>query len=313
VQMEAIAALGRLRDARGVPPLAGLLGDEDAAAAGLAASALVRIAMSGAAEREAVLAAVRPRAEARATAAVHRTLGAIGRAEDVPAVLAGVRAAGAPERAAAVAALGTFAQRAVLPAEAGAALLEALADPGWTVRAAAARGILDAARGGAGAEALRERAAPRLVKLLRDPEHAVRAAAAEALGACGGPGRTEELAALALDPEAPPVVAAAALRALAVLGPVPREAIERALRHPDPEVVKAAVLGAARVEGAEGARLLRGAAASPRWDVRRAAAEAIRDRADPALLPDAERLAASDPDPLVARAVAEAARVHGGR
>jgi HEAT repeat protein len=312
VQMEAIAALGRLRDARGVPPLAGLLGDEDAAAAGLAASALVRIAMSGAPAHEAVLAAVRPRAEARGSAAAYRALGAVGRAEDVPAVLAGVRSVGAPERAAAVAAIGSFALRGLLPADARAALLQALVDPAWTVRATAARAVQDAAQAGA-ATGLCAQAAPGLVPLLRDPEHAVQAAAAEALGGCGVAACGEALAALARDPDAPPVVAMAALQALAALGPIPREVIEQALRHEDPEVVKAAVPGAGRVPGPDGARLLRSAAESDRWDVRRAAAEAMRDRGDPSLLPDAERLAERDPDPLVARAFAEAARALGGR
>ncbi len=77
--------------------------------------------------------------------------------------------------------------------------------------------------------------------------------------------------------------------------------------------MKEAVLGAARVPGAEGVRLLRLVAASAHWDVRRAVARAMEERADPALLPDAERLAAADPDPLVARAFAAAARALGGR
>ena len=105
----------------------------------------------------------------------------------------------------------------------------------------------------------------------------------------------------------------AALHALAALGPVPAATLERALAHADPEVVKEAVLAAARVPGADGLRLLRAAAASPRWDVRRAAARAMADRADPALRGDAERLAATDPDPLVARAFAETARALGSR
>jgi hypothetical protein len=75
--------------------------------------------------------------------------------------------------------------------------------------------------------------------------------------------------------------------------------------------VKEAVLAAARVAGAEGLRLLRDAAASPRWDVRRAAARAFARRGDPALRADATRLAGSDPDPLVARAFADAARALG--
>ncbi len=317
VQGEAIAALGRLRDARGVGPLAGLLGDEDGGTATLAAAALVRIGQSGVPERDAVLAAVRDRAEASASAAVHRALGALGGAGDVAFVEAGLRAPGVAERIAAAGAIGALAQRGLIGVRSAPHLLEALADPAWGVRAAAARAIAEAARAHWNAPSVAggvcEQAAGALVRALRDPEDAVRAAAAEALGACGRPGDAAELAALARDPAAPPVVVIAALHALAALGPVPASTLEPALRHGDPEVVKEAILGAARVAGSEGARLLREAAASPRWDVRRAAARAMAERGDPALRADAERLAAGDPDPLVARAFAEAARALGGR
>ena len=317
VQGEAIAALGRLRDARGVGPLAGLLGDEDGGTAALAAAALVRIGQSGVPERDAVLAAVRDRAEASASAAVHRALGALGGAGDVAFVEAGLRAPGVAERIAAAGAIGALAQRGLIGVRSAPHLLEALGDPAWGVRAAAARAIAEAARAHWNAPSVAggvcEQAAGALVRALRDPEDAVRAAAAEALGACGRPGDAAELAALARDPAAPPVVVIAALHALAALGPVPASTLEPALRHGDPEVVKEAILGAARVAGSEGARLLREAAASPRWDVRRAAARAMAERGDPALRADAERLAAGDPDPLVARAFAEAARALGGR
>ena len=141
----------------------------------------------------------------------------------------------------------------------------------------------------------------------------MRAAAADALGACGRPGHSAELAELAADPGSPPVVVVAALHALAALGAAPAGTLERALAHEDPEVVKEAVLGAVRVPGDDGLRLLRAAAASPRWDVRRAAARAMAERGDPSLRADAERLAARDPDPLVARAFAETARALGAR
>jgi HEAT repeat protein len=308
VQGEAIAALGRLRDAGAVAPLAGLLGDEDAGTSGLAASALVRIGQSGAAAREAVLAAVRDRAEARPSAGVYRTLGALGGPGDVAFVLAGLAAQGPAERVAAAGALGALAQRGLLHGPAP-ALAAALSDPAWTVRAAVARAMAEVARargtGACDAEAL--------VRALRDPEHAVRAAAAEALGACGRPADAAALAAVARDPEAPPVLVLAALHALSALGPVPADALERALGHEDAEVVKEAVLGAARLPGEAGLRLLRAAAASPRWDVRRAAARAFAERGDPALRADAERLAAHDPDPLVARAFAATARALGIR
>jgi HEAT repeat protein len=311
VQGEAVSALGRLRDVRAVPPLAGLLADEDAATAGLAAAALTRIGLAGAAERSFVLAAVRDRAETSASAALYRTLGALGGEVDVPFVSAGLAAASAPERVAAAGALGALAQRGVVRG-AGAALVSALADPAWTVRAAAARGLAELARApGAATLWTPHEEAEALVRTLRDPEPAVRAAAAEALGACRRPKDAERLGALAEDPDAPPVVVIAALHALAVLGPLPAVALERALAHEDPEVVKEAVLAAARVPGADGLRLLREAAASPRWDVRRAAARAFAERGDPALRVDAARLAASDPDPLVARAFADTARLLG--
>ncbi|HET9552538.1 MAG TPA: HEAT repeat domain-containing protein, partial [Anaeromyxobacteraceae bacterium] len=79
------------------------------------------------------------------------------------------------------------------------------------------------------------------------------------------------------------------------------------------EVVKQAVAAAARLPGPDGVRLLRQAAASPRWDVRHAAARGMAERRDPALREEAARLARSDPDTLVARAFAEAATLLAGR
>jgi HEAT repeat protein len=312
VQGEAVAALGRLRDVRAIPPLAGLLADDDRAIAGLAAVALVRIGQTGAAAHDAVLAAARDRAGTGPTAAVYRILGALGAEADAAFVSAGLAAPGEAERVAAAGALAALAARGVLRG-AGPVLVAALSDPGWAVRAAAARAISELARS-PGAAALRtcDDEADALVRALRDPEPAVRAAAAEALGACGRPRDTERLAAVVEDPDAPAVVVLAALHALAALGPIPAAVLERALGHEDPEVVKEGVLASARVAGAEGLRLLRAAAASARWDVRRAAARAFAQRGDPALRADAARLAGSDPDPLVARAFADAARSLGG-
>ncbi len=314
-QAEAIAALGRLRDTRGVPPLAGLLADDDAGTAALASTALVRIGQSGSAEREAVLAAARDRGDAIRSQAVYRTLGALGGSEDVAFVLGGLAAPGVAERGAAAAAMRALAQRGLLSTRGASALVTALSDQAWAVRVAAARAIADLARarGGMAAADLAREVSGALVRALRDSEQAVRAAAAEALGACGRAEDASAVGALVADPDAPAVVVVAALHALVALGQLPGAALERALAHGDPEVVKEAVLGAARVPGAEGQRILREAAASPRWDVRRAAARAFQDRKDPALRADAERLAAMDPDPLVARAFAEAARALGPR
>jgi HEAT repeat protein len=235
----------------------------------------------------------------------------VGSEADVGFVSAGLAAPGAPERVAAAGALAALAQRGVLRG-AGPALAAALSDPAWTVRAAAARAIAELARA-PGASALRtcDEEAEALVRVLHDPEPAVRAAAAEGLGACGRPRDAERLAALVEDPEAAPVVVLAALHALGAVGPIPVSVLAGALSHDDPEVVKEAVLAAAHVPGAEGLRLLRAAAASPRWDVRRAAARAFAERGDPALRGDAARLAASDPDPLVARAFGDTARALG--
>ncbi|HEY6005234.1 MAG TPA: HEAT repeat domain-containing protein, partial [Anaeromyxobacter sp.] len=135
----------------------------------------------------------------------------------------------------------------------------------------------------------------------------------EALGACGGPENAEAIAAVADDPSAPAPVVVSALRALASLGAPRAGAIARAAGHGDPEVVKEAVLAAARLPGPEGEAILRAAASSPRWDVRQAAARAMAERRDPSLAAEASRLATAEPDPLVARAFAEAARALGGR
>jgi hypothetical protein len=72
-------------------------------------------------------------------------------------------------------------------------------------------------------------------------------------------------------------------------------------------VAKAVVAAAVGVPGEAGRGLLRAALASGRWDVRLAVAHAIAERGDAALRDDAARAAAADPDPLVARALADAA------
>jgi HEAT repeat protein len=317
VQAEAIEALGRLRDRRAVPPLAGLVGGEDASTARLAATALVRIGQSGPAERDAVLAAARGRCEASPSQALYRILGALGAPEDLDLVLAGLAAPGAADRAAAAGAMGALAHRHVADERAAPALAGALSDPAAAVRAASARALAELARSrssrGREADSSCACESGALVRALRDPEDAVRGAAAEALGAFGRVEHAGAIAALALEPGEAPMVVVAALRALVRLGPVPAGAVQAGLAHADAEVVKEAVLAAARVAGDDGVRALRDAAASPRWDVRLAAAQAIAERGDPDLRPDAERLARWDPDPLVARAFAEAARGLGAR
>jgi HEAT repeat protein len=201
-------------------------------------------------------------------------------------------------------------------------LTGALIDESWSVRAAAARAFIELARagsarrraaGGGGQEPLSPDAVSALAHALDDPEPAVRAAAVEALGATGLARHAPAIAALARAPDVPPILVLAALRALVGLGRPPGDVISRAAAHADPEVVKEAVAAAARLPGEEGEALLRQAAENPRWDVRQAAARAMLERGDPALLSAAEALAKREVDPLVARAFAEAARALSGR
>lgn len=310
VQSEAVAALGRLRDARGVAPLAGLLGDDGPAVAGLSSAALVRLAQPGEPGREAVLGALRDRAGASPSAALYRTLGAVGEAADLDVLRRGLADVADVRRAAAIAAIGGLARRGLLRGRAVPELPAALSDPAWQVRLAAARALSEIARGGEG-PAPGEEAAASLRAALRDPEPVVRAAAVEALGALDRREDVADIEALASDPASPAPVAVAALRALVASRALSREAVARAAAHPDPEVLKEAVLAAARVPGMDGERILREAARSARWDVRQAAARAMAERGDRALAAEAVRLAASDPDPLVARAFADAARALG--
>lgn len=317
VQAEAIAALGRTGDARAVVPLAGLLGDDAPTVSGLAAAALVRLALAAEAGRAAVLAGCRARAAASPSSAAFRVLGAVGDAADLPGIRAGLGSGVVIHRIAAAGALAALGRRGLLAAGIP-ELADALADPAWAVRAAAARAIAEIGRahgcGGRGCplEASCARMGPALVAALTDPEDAVRASAAEALGACG---RREQRGALArlATPDAPPLVAVAALRALEALGEPPVPVLARAITHRDAEVVKAAVAAAAASPDPAAAALLREAAGSPRWDVRHAAAQAMARRGDPSLGADAARCARLEPDPLVARAFAEAAEALGAR
>jgi HEAT repeat protein len=268
----------------------------------------------------AVLAALRDRSGASPSAALYRAIGAVGGVEDVDLLRVGLRRDSVAQRVAAVTAVAALAQRGQLHGVHVQELVAAVSDPAWPVRSAAARAFVELARANAGTPggASREQELPvwvealgALKQALRDPEEAVRAAAVEALGACARPEHTEAIIALVEGGEAAPVVVAAALHALGAGTPPPASLVLRAAAHRDPEVVKEAVLAAARLPGPEGERVLRDAAGSERWDVRQTAARAMAERGDRALAAEAAQRAASDPDPLVARAFAEAARVLG--
>lgn len=320
LQAEAIAALGQLGDSRVVGPLVGLLGDDAPAVSGIAATALVRIGQHAPEACAAALVALRDRAGASPSASLFRVLGALGGAEDLPRLRTGLRRPSVVQRMAAAGAIASLAQRGLAGLGPAPELVEALQDGAWSVRAAAARAFVELARAVAqgrvppGEEGpLPPEAALALTRSLDDQEPAVRAAAVDALGATGRAEHAAAIAALARTPDVPPVVVLAALRALVALGDAPADVVARAAVHPDPEVVKEAVAAAARLPGPRGEALLRQAAEHPRWDVRQAAARAMSERGDPALRATAAGLAAQDPDPLVARAFAEAAQALSGR
>ncbi len=316
VQAETLEALGRLALPASVPVLAGLIHDGSPAMASLAADALVRIGQGSAEGRRAVLLECRARAAAGGSAALLRVLGGCGEREDLRLIRSGLTAGGEERRVAAAAAVAALGQRGLLRGEHLPELIAALSDPAWPVRVAAARAFTDLAVGnaadwagdpGTGEHPLCALAMGGLRAALHDVEPVVRAAAIEALGACGRSEHRSAIAALAADGSAPALVVVEALRALARLGTTDPELLRGALAHPDPEVAKAVVAAAVGVPGEAGRGLLRAALASGRWDVRLAVAHAIAERGDAALRDDVARAAAADPDPLVARALADAA------
>lgn len=315
VRAEAVTMLGRLGDGRGVEPLAAALADEDPTVAVLAAAAVVRIGQEDERGREVVLRECRARLESGAAPALLRVVGALGGAGDVP-LLRRLLAGGAePIRAAVAAAAAALGARGVLREADVPELAHALGDRSRQVRGAAARALAELGRAAAsrGGAAVGRAALAALESALADPEPSVQANAAEALGSCGGPGAGPALAALVSGGEAPPVVVVAALHGLVALGAASRTLVEAALAHPDPEVAKEAVAAAAHLDGEDGRALLRSAARSPRWDVRNAVARAITERGDPGLADLAREQAASEEDPLVAKAFAAAAEALGQR
>ncbi|HVO21480.1 MAG TPA: HEAT repeat domain-containing protein [Anaeromyxobacter sp.] len=317
LQAEAISALGQLGDSRAVGPLVGLLGDDAPAVSGIAAAALARTGQGSPEASAATLAALRDRCRSSPSASLFRVLGALGSAEDLARLREGLRRPSEVQRVAAAGAISSLVQRTGVSGAEIPELEEALRDATWSVRAGAARAYIEVARAGA-ARAAREPASAgsplsagavaALHRCLEDAEPSVRAAAVEALGATGQPEHAPAISAIARAPDVPPVVILAALRALAALHQSPVDVISRAAAHPDPEVVKEAVAVAAHLPGPEGERLLRQAAESGRWDVRQAAARAMLERGDRSLRETAAQLAASEVDPLVARAFAQAAQ-----
>ena len=227
-----------------------------------------------------------------------RVLGSLGDLSDAPLLRSGLGSESATVRQAAAAAIGELPSDSALDS----ALLFALADEAPSVRAQAARSLG------------RRRAVAALSALeagTSDPEPQVRSAASKALGACimaaSGAvrqGGIEALRRLAKSDD--PVVAAPALELLGRIGgEADLQLLGAALGREDAETLKAALRGlAGRVPAiALMVKLLD----DPRWDVRRAAVEALAacgEAAHPAL---SER-AKTERDALVREALEAALR-----
>jgi len=308
----ALEALGRLGDPATAGPLAPLLEHTDPSVSGAAAAALAQISGRSRAARGAVLAACRS-PERAMTATLCRLIGRVGDVDDLGVLRAGLRSPQVSMRVAASAALGELGGRIPSGRDPAADLLGAFEDPEAAVRAAAARAIGSiAVRPSDGDDEPRSQAVRALAAALRDAAPLVRAAAAFALGRCGALEHAPALSELAADPAASAQAAAAAVHALAEMGTVQPEVLASAVRHPDPEVVKEAVIAAAPIPGPVAAELLLAAARHDRWDVRRTAARALAARADRALTEAVRALAGREDDPLVAEALWETLRALEG-
>jgi HEAT repeat protein len=302
----AFAALAGVGGVAAVAPLEALLDRTDQDTVAAAVAALEVLAARSGAARDEVLARCRARS-AEGRPLLLRLLGLVGDAEDFPGLRQGLRSPDPQVRAAAALAFDRLATRGhaagCLPE-----WLDALDDPAAPVRAAAARALGSAADPTLAPPGLCDEAVRELAVALRDPEPEVRAAAAGAVGRLRLERHSGDLAELVDDPGSPPEVTAAAVRALGQLGVPDLGVLRRAADHRDPEVVKEALAVAARLPAAAAGGLLAAAAVDPRWDVRTAAAKAMAERRDPALLAEARRLASAEEDPLVAAALAEAVR-----
>jgi HEAT repeat protein len=313
VRSAAIDAMGRLGDLRALPSLMDLLDNPDPEPATAAAAALVHIAGRSAEGRAAVLAVGRRRGAAPTPPpALYRVLGQVGDPDDSVVIRAAFSAGRPSVRIAAARSLAAMGERGAFSGPPPLELTEALDDRVPQVRAEAAKALGAIAWASHGARpthpAPSNELARGLAAALRDEEPTVRAAAALAIGRSGMRALAPALNELATEVGAAAEAVGAAVRALSELGMADPIMLERAASHPDPEVVKEAVAAAARLPDPAGSALLLGAAGHARWDVRRAAARAIATRGERALIEPLRRLAATEADPLVAEAFADALR-----
>lgn len=258
----ALRALGAFGDEAVIPPLLELAIEGDVEAARQAMFALVTLSLRF---PDAVLAAV---SEAMADGSLRpvclQLLGAVGRDEDIALVDNAVRHSDPDVRTGALDAAASFGQR--FPHD---TLVFALADERAAVRAAAARAL---------GEHHRPETVLPLIAATRDRSSTVALAALRALGTAGDERAIPVLTAALESDEAPNAIAA--LQSLFVLRPDNLEdAVRSGLAHRDPEVVREAIDVTLRLPASAARALLVPALAHTSWNVRRAAAESLTNRA----------------------------------
>lgn len=220
-------------------------------------------------------------------------LGLLGRDADIDTIVAASRHSDPEIRRAAVEAFATWGHRID-----EAVVVLALADENPEVRAAAAR-ALGAYRS--------DRAVDVLLAATADTDHLVVSEALKSLGAIGGERASVTLLAAASSSSAP--VAIAALQSLFRARPAGLvAAVERALGHADPEVVREAIVLTMRLEPDRALPLLVDCLGHRSWHVRLAAAEMLGNRDLP--VPDdvLSRRLDEEPETLVRDAVGRLTR-----
>ncbi len=189
-------------------------------------------------------------------------LGVLGRREDAEVVKHACHDRDPEVRRAAIEALSSF------EGDGEEALILALTDEHPRVRAAAARAL---------GSYRSERAVDALLVAANEVDPWVVAEALRALGAVGGPRAAETLTLAASASSS--LIAIAALQSLFRLNPESlAAAVERALAHVDPEVVREALVSSMRLPEAVALPMLRNALEHRFWHVRLAAADAIGRR-----------------------------------
>jgi HEAT repeat protein len=278
----AVRALAQTRSPQAIGPLVRLL--EDDALAMHAARGLVALA---ACWPEEVRAALHPLVAGRVRPHVVRAWAAVAGPRAAELVRRALNDRDEAVRAAA-------AEASVhVPKETAPTVRAAMLDESAAVRRAAVRALPSLPVG---------EAAPLLARGLDDVEPVVLAAACEMAAALGASQEAPRLEALVRAPEAP--VALAALDALATLGLLSGEVVLRAAAHPQPEVLRdALLLGAAQPLLVERALSALG---HTRWDVRVAAARALAASGGPAALGPLQDALAREVDDVARRSLAAA-------